>query len=66
MFTAVPSGSWVGEGSVIKREPRRYELVAIRTTRVIHVHRPTFMWLLETSIGFSRYIDRGLRLPATG
>jgi CRP/FNR family cyclic AMP-dependent transcriptional regulator len=56
MFTAVPSGSWVGEGSVIKREPRRYELLALRTTRVIHVPRATFMWLLETSIEFSRYV----------
>jgi CRP/FNR family cyclic AMP-dependent transcriptional regulator len=56
MFTAVPQGSWVGEGSVIKREPRRYDLIALRTTRVIHVPRPTFMWLLETSVEFSRYI----------
>lgn len=56
MFTAVPSGSWVGEGSVIKREPRRYELLALRMTRVVHVPRATFMWLLETSTEFSRYI----------
>jgi len=56
MFTAVPSGSWVGEGSVIKREPRKYDLMAIRTTRVVHVPRATFMWLLETSVEFSRYI----------
>jgi CRP/FNR family transcriptional regulator, cyclic AMP receptor protein len=56
MFTAVPAGSWVGEGSVIKREPRRYDLFALRATRVIHVPRPTFMWLLETSVDFSRYI----------
>jgi hypothetical protein len=46
----------VGEGSVIKREPRKYDLMAIRTTRVIHVPRATFMWLLETSGEFSRYI----------
>lgn len=56
MFTAVPSGSWVGEGSVIKREPRRYDLLAIRETRVIHVPRTTFLWLLGTSVEFSRYI----------
>jgi CRP/FNR family transcriptional regulator, cyclic AMP receptor protein len=56
MFTAVPSGSWVGEGSVIKREPRRYDLMAIRPTRVIHVPRATFMWLLETSVEFNRYV----------
>lgn len=56
MFTAAPAGSWVGEGSVIKREPRRYDLTALRTTRVIHVPRSTFMWLLETSVDFGRYV----------
>lgn len=56
MFTAVPSDSWVGEGSVIKREPRRYDVLALRKTRVIHVPRATFMWLLETSVDFARYI----------
>ncbi|RCW68486.1 Crp/Fnr family transcriptional regulator [Pseudorhodoferax soli] len=56
MFTAVPSGSWVGEGSVIKWEPRRYDLLAMRETRVIHVPRPTLMWLLETNFSFCRYI----------
>lgn len=56
MFTAVPEGSWVGEGSVIKREQRRYSLTAMRETRVIHVPRSTFMWLLEESNEFSRFI----------
>lgn len=56
MFTAVPSKSWVGEGSVIKRERRRYDLTALRQSRVIHVPRASFMWLLETSNDFSRYI----------
>lgn len=56
MFTAVPEGSWVGEGSVIKRELRRYDLTAMRATRVIMVPRATFLWLLETDHGFSRYI----------
>lgn len=56
MFTAVSDSSWVGEGSVIKRELRRYDLTALRTSSVIHVPRATFMWLLETSNEFSRYI----------
>ncbi len=56
MFTAVPEGSWVGEGSVIKRELRRYDLTAMRPTRVVLVPRATFLWLLETDHGFSRYI----------
>lgn len=56
MFAAVPEGSWVGEGSVIKREPRKYELMAVRDSRVVFVPRPTFMWLLETSFEFSRFV----------
>jgi CRP-like cAMP-binding protein len=56
MFTAVPIGSWVGEGSVIKTEPRRYDLMAFRDTRAIHVPRATFMWLLDSNVEFGRYI----------
>lgn len=56
MFTAVTAGSWVGEGSVLKREPRRYEIMALRDTRVVHVPRATFIWLLGTSVDFARHI----------
>jgi len=56
MFCAVPRGAWIGEGSVIKKECRRYELVALRPTVVAHMPRATFMWLLEISTDFSRLI----------
>jgi len=56
MFTAVQEGSWVGEGSVIKREQRRYGVSALRESRVVHLPRSTFMWLLEESNEFSRFI----------
>jgi CRP-like cAMP-binding protein len=56
MFTAVPGGSWIGEGSVLKREPRKYDVIALRTTRVVHVPRATFLWLLDTSNDFARYV----------
>ena len=39
MFSGIPAGAWVGEGSVFKRELRRYDIVAVRQTRVIHVPR---------------------------
>ena len=55
-FTAVPACAWVGEGAVIKREARRYDVAAMRPSRVIHVPRATFMWLLESSIEFCRFI----------
>lgn len=56
MFAAVPDGSWVGEGSVIKREPRKYEILALRESRVISIPRPTFMWLLDTSVEFCQHV----------
>jgi CRP-like cAMP-binding protein len=56
MFNGIPAGAWVGEGSVIKRELRRYDIFAVRPTRIVHVPRATFRWLLETSFEFNRFI----------
>jgi CRP/FNR family cyclic AMP-dependent transcriptional regulator len=56
MFTGIPAGSWVGEGSVTKRELRRYDIVAMRRSRVIHVPASTFRWLLDTSFEFNHLI----------
>jgi len=56
MFTGIPEGSWVGEGSVIKRELRRYDLIAMRPSRVIHVPGATFRWLLDVSIEFNHVV----------
>src|SRR5262245_50060501 len=36
-FSGVPAGGWCGEGSVIKREIRRYDVIAIRDSRVLLV-----------------------------
>ncbi len=33
-FAGVGEGGWLGEGSVIKNEPRKYDLVALRDTRM--------------------------------
>lgn len=55
-FTGVPAGGWFGEGSMLKSEPRRYDIVAIRDTRVALMPRATFERLLETSIAFNRFL----------
>jgi CRP/FNR family cyclic AMP-dependent transcriptional regulator len=54
-FAGVGAGGWFGEGSVLKDEPRRYDLVAIGETRLAMLSRPTFMWLFENSTGFNRF-----------
>ena len=55
-FTGVPAGGWFGEGSLLKDEPRRYDIVAMRDTRVALMPRATFLRLLETSLAFNRYL----------
>jgi CRP/FNR family cyclic AMP-dependent transcriptional regulator len=55
-FTGVPPGGWFGEGSLLKREPRKYEAVALRDSTVARLPRHTFEWLLGTSIPFNRFL----------
>jgi CRP/FNR family cyclic AMP-dependent transcriptional regulator len=55
-FTGVPSGGWFSEGSLLKKEPRRYDIVALRDSRIAYMPRATFMWLLDTSIEFNRFL----------
>ncbi|MES2423764.1 MAG: Crp/Fnr family transcriptional regulator [Pseudomonadota bacterium] len=55
-FTGVPAGSWFGEGSVIRRDARRYDVVTMRPTRLVHVPSPTFRWLLDVSLEFNHFI----------
>ncbi|MET0606165.1 MAG: Crp/Fnr family transcriptional regulator [Beijerinckiaceae bacterium] len=49
---------WFGEGSMIKDEPRKYDLYAMRDTRLAMMDRKTFNWLFETSVGLNRYLVR--------
>jgi CRP/FNR family transcriptional regulator, cyclic AMP receptor protein len=59
-FAGVGPGGWFGEGSVIKDETRKYDLVAIRDTRLAMMPRSTFLWLFENSTGFNRFLVRQL------
>ncbi len=59
-FAGAAAGTWFGEGSLIKDEPRKYDLVAIRDTRLAMMAKSTFMWLFENSTGFNRFLVRQL------
>jgi CRP-like cAMP-binding protein len=52
----VPQGSWFGEGSVLKGEPRRYDIIALRDSRVAFMPAATFHWLRDTSLAFNRFL----------
>jgi len=55
-FTGVPTGGWFGEGSLLKNEPRRYDVMALRESRVAYMNRATFQWLLDHSLAFNRFL----------
>ncbi len=59
-FSGVPAGGWCGEGSVIKREDRRYDVIAIRDSRVLLVPEPVFNTLLADSLPFAGFVVRQL------
>jgi len=59
-FTGVAPGGWFGEGTVIKREPYRYNIQALRKSVVAGLGVETFHWLLDRSIPFNRFVIRQL------
>jgi CRP-like cAMP-binding protein len=55
-YAGIPAGGWFGEGSLMKPETRRYDVIALRDTRVACMKRDTFHWLLDNSIAFNHAI----------
>jgi CRP-like cAMP-binding protein len=55
-FLALTGGEWFGEGSVLKNEPRRYEVVALRDSEMLCLPRAMFHELLAASLPFSNAV----------
>ena len=55
-FTGLTAGAWFGEGTMLKKEARRYDVVALRDTRLALMDRTTFFWLYENSAAFNRFL----------
>jgi CRP/FNR family cyclic AMP-dependent transcriptional regulator len=51
-FLGIPGGEWFGEGSVMKKEPRRYDVIALRDTELLCLPRARFDELRATSLPF--------------
>lgn len=56
LATGIPKGSWFGEGSLLKREPRKYDVIALRKSVVAFMPEETFFWLLDESIHFNQFL----------
>ncbi|MEY4754950.1 MAG: hypothetical protein RJA44_2625 [Pseudomonadota bacterium] len=56
-LTGAPTGAWFGEGSLLKREDFRYDVVALRDSRVAMMPRATFDWLRTHSLAFNHYLQ---------
>ncbi|HEY0856626.1 MAG TPA: Crp/Fnr family transcriptional regulator [Albitalea sp.] len=59
-FTGLPPGAWFGEGTLLKREPYRYNIQALRRSTVAGLPIESFHELLDTSLAFNRFVLRQL------
>lgn len=59
-FTGLRTGSWFGEGTMLKNVPRQYDLITLRDSRIALMNRSTFLWLFENSVAFNRFLVRQL------
>ncbi|MBU1353855.1 MAG: Crp/Fnr family transcriptional regulator [Gammaproteobacteria bacterium] len=55
-FIGVPDGDWFGEGSALKPEARRYNVVALRPTTLLCLPLPLFATLRESSMAFNQFL----------
>lgn len=51
-------GSWFGEGTLIRGQPRESDLVALRHSRVVLLPLNTFEWLQQTRPSFNVFLLR--------
>jgi len=61
-FIGIPDGEWFGEGSAMKPEPRKYDVVALRPTQLLCLPLDLFATLRETSLAFNQFLVQHLNL----
>lgn len=61
-FLGIPGGEWFGEGSVMKSEPRRYDVVALRDSELLCLPRALFHEMFEHSLAFNRTLNHCLNM----
>lgn len=61
-FIGVPDGEWFGEGSAMKPEPRKYNVVALRPTTLLCLPLPLFATLRDSSLAFNQFLVQHLNM----
>lgn len=56
-LACVEETQWCGEGSLLKRERRRYDAIALRPSRIALVPIDTFLQLRNASLPFNHYLQ---------
>ena len=55
-YTGLSRGTWFSEGSVLRGEPMRYDVVALRDSQMAMVPTATFFRLYHQHISFTHYL----------
>ncbi len=55
-LAGLTAGAWFGEGAVLRSAKWDFDGVAMRDTMVALVPRTTFLWLLDDSAAFNRFV----------
>lgn len=56
-LSGLATPGWFGEGSLIKHEPRRYDIVALRECRIALVPATAFEWMRQNSLPFNHALQ---------
>jgi CRP/FNR family cyclic AMP-dependent transcriptional regulator len=56
-FLGIPGGEWFGEGSVMKKEPRMYDVIALRDTELLCLPRAGFEELRGGNLRFCQFLN---------
>jgi CRP/FNR family transcriptional regulator, cyclic AMP receptor protein len=61
-YLGIPGGEWFGEGSVLRKGPWRYDVIALRDTELLCLPRPIFDELRDTSLKFNHALADHLNM----
>jgi CRP/FNR family cyclic AMP-dependent transcriptional regulator len=61
-YLGIPGGEWFGEGAAMKREARRYDVIALRETELLCLPCAQFLLLRETSLTFNQALADQLNM----